>query len=381
MYLRFRQIQGIVGNGSRCGPGADHQRRRQQVNGEQTVLVTGGSGFLGGWCLAELLQRGYRTRTTVRSLTREAEVRANVGSQVAGGDRLTVLAADLTDDQGWAEATDGCDYVLHVASPFPPAQPKNPDELIVPAREGTLRVLRASLAAGVKRVVLTSSVAAVRHTSSEADRRGRDLTEADWSDPDDLKLTPYVRSKTIAELAAWEYMRAQGAEARLVTVLPGAIVGPLLGGDRSYSLQAVERMLTGSMPGLPRLGFGFVDVRDVAALEVGALTAPEAGGQRLIAAGTFLWLAEVAAILRERLGADASKVPRRGVPDFVVRALSLFDPGIRSVVGDLGEKVTFSQENAEQRVGWTPRPVEETLVDCARSLLGQSASTVAASPR
>jgi dihydroflavonol-4-reductase len=224
------------------------------VDGEQTVLVTGGSGFLGGWCLAELLQRGYRARTTVRSLAREAEVQANVGSRVAVGDRLSVLAADLTKDEGWAEAIEGCDYVLHVASPFPPAQPKNPDELIVPAREGTIRVLRASLAAGVKRVVVTSSVAAVRHAASEEGQRGRVLTEADWSDPDNPHVTPYTRSKTIAELAAWEYMRAQGAQECLVTVQPGAIVGPVLGDDRSYSLQAVERMLTGRMPGVPRTG-------------------------------------------------------------------------------------------------------------------------------
>jgi dihydroflavonol-4-reductase len=350
------------------------------VNGEQTVLVTGGSGFLGGWCLAELLQRGYRARTTVRDLTREAEVRANVGSQVAVGDRLTVLVADLTEDEGWPEAIDGCDYVLHVASPFPPAQPKDPDELIVPARDGTLRVLGASLAAGVKRVVVTSSVAAVRNAGPDAGERGRALTEADWSDADNPHLTPYTRSKTIAELAAWEFMRAQGQEKRLVTVQPGAIIGPVLGDDRSYSLQAVERMLTGRMPGLPRLGFSFIDVRDVAALEVDAMTAPDAAGQRLLAAGSFLWLSEVAAILRDQLGPDARKVPRRAVPNLVVRALALFDPGVRSVVGELGQKTTYSLENAKRRVGWAPRPVEETIVDCARSLLGQHAPTAAASP-
>ncbi len=238
-------------------------------------------------------------------------MRANVGSQVDVGDRLAVLGADLTKDEGWTEAIDGCDYVLHVASPFPPAQPKDPDELIVPARDGTLRVLRESLAAGVKRVVVTSSVAAVRNAGPGANTSGRELTEADWSDPDNLDLTPYTRSKTIAELAAWEYMRAQGQEERLVTVQPGAIIGPVLGDDRSYSLQAVERMLTGRMPGLPRLGFSFIDVRDVASLEVGAMTAPDAAGQRLLAAGSFLWLSEVAAILRDRLGADARKVPRR----------------------------------------------------------------------
>jgi nucleoside-diphosphate-sugar epimerase len=339
------------------------------TDGEQTVLVTGGSGFLGGWCLVELLQRGYRARTTVRDLARESEVRAAVGTQVDVRDRLDVVAADLTKDDGWADAVAGCDYVLHVASPFPPAQPKDPDELIVPARDGTLRVLRASLAAGVKRIVLTSSVAAVRRPGPGSVANGRELTEDDWNDPDNPYATPYTRSKTIAEPAAWDFMRAEGAEDRLVTVQPGAIIGPVLGRDRSYSLQAVERMLTGKMPGLPRLGFSFIDVRDVAALEVGAMTAPEAGGQRLIAASTFLWFSDVATILREQLGPDARKVPRRGVPDFVVRVLARFDPELRSIVGELGHRTTYSVENARRRVGWTPRPMQETIVDCARSLL------------
>jgi dihydroflavonol-4-reductase len=339
------------------------------TDAEQTVLVTGGSGFLGGWCLVELLQRGYRARTTVRDLARESDVRAAVDTQIDARDRLDVVAADLTKDDGWADAVAGCDYVLHVASPFPPAQPKDPDELIVPARDGTLRVLRASLAAGVKRIVLTSSVAAVRRPAADSVANGRDLTEDDWNDPDNPHTTPYTRSKTIAERAAWDFMRAEGAEDRLVTVQPGAIIGPLLGSDRSYSLQAVERMLTGKMPGLPRLGFSFIDVRDVAALEVAAMSAAEAGGQRLIAASTFLWFSDVAAILREQLGPDARKVPRRGVPDFVVRVLARFDPELRSIVGELGHKTTYSVDNARRRVGWTPRPMQETIVDCARSLL------------
>src|SRR5438876_10523758 len=186
------------------------------MESEQTVLVTGGSGFLGGWCIVELLQRGYRVRTTLRNLAREPEVRAGIEPLVDAGGRLQVLAADLTDDAGWPEAVAGCEYVLHVASPFPPAQPKDPDELIVPARDGTLRVLRASLAAGAKRIVVTSSVAAVRNAGARVTAPGRELTEADWTDPDNRRLTPYARSKTIAELAAWEFMRAQGAEARPV---------------------------------------------------------------------------------------------------------------------------------------------------------------------
>lgn len=338
----------------------------------QTVLVTGGTGFLGGWCLVELLRQGYRVRTTVRDLVREDEVRANVGSQVDAGDRLTFLAADLMADEGWTEAVEGCTYVLHVASPFPPAQPKDPDDLILPARDGTLRVLRASLAAGVERVVVTSSVAAVRNDRDGALQGKRELTEEDWSDSSDSHMTSYARSKVIAERAAWDFMRERGAAERLVTVQPGAIIGPVLGADRSYSLEAIERLLEGRMPGLPKLGFAFSDVRDVAALEVAAMTAPDAGGQRLLAAGTFLWFADVAAILRERLGNDARKVPTRRVPNFVVRAIALADPSVRSVADELGWETRFSLANAQRRVGWTPRPVQETVVDCARSLLDVS---------
>ncbi|MGO9489702.1 MAG: NAD-dependent epimerase/dehydratase family protein [Solirubrobacteraceae bacterium] len=344
---------------------------------DQTVLVTGGTGFLGGWCLVELLRQGYRVRTTVRDPAREDEVRANVGSQVDAGEQLTFLAADLMADEGWADAVEGCTYVLHVASPFPPAQPKDPDDLILPARDGTLRVLRASLAAGVERVVVTSSVAAVRNEKDGALQGKRELTEEDWSDPSDPHMTSYARSKVIAERAAWEFMRERGAAERLVTVQPGAIIGPVLGADRSYSLQAIERLLAGRMPGLPKLGFAFSDVRDVATLEVAAMTAPDAGGQRLLAAGTFLWFADVAAILRERLGDDARKVPTRRVPNLVVRAIALADPSVRSVADELGWETRFLLANAQRRVGWTPRPVEETVVDCARSLL--DASTARAS--
>ena len=346
------------------------------MEGGQTVLVTGGSGFLGGWCLVELLKRGCRARTTVRDLAREQEVRTAVGSQVQADDRLSFFVADLNGDAGWQEAVAGCDYVLHVASPFPPVQPKEPDEVIVPAREGSLRVLRASLDAGVKRVVLTSSVAAVRN--SGGDVQDRQLTEADWSDPDNPRLSPYARSKTIAELAAWELMRSRGAEDRLAVVAPGAIVGPVLGADRSFSLQLVERLLNGSMPGLPRLGFSLVDVRDVAVLEVDAMIAPEAGGQRLIAVGPFLWMADVAQILRERLGPDGAKVPSRKLPDVLVRLAARFDASLRPSVADLGKRVTYSIENSRRRAGFSPRPVEETVVDCARSLLQQRAAAASA---
>jgi dihydroflavonol-4-reductase len=329
----------------------------------QTVLVSGGSGYLGGRCAVELLRRGYAVRTTVRDLAKEEEVRARIGSEVDPGDRLEVLAADLRSDDGWAEAVAGCDYVLHVASPFPRAQPKDPDELIVPAREGTLRVLRAALDAGVRRVVVTSSVAAVR---GSADSAPAPLTEADWSDPDDLALTPYARSKTSAELAAWDLVRERGEEERLAVVNPGAILGPVLGDERSFSLEMVERLLKG-MPGTPRIGFSVVDVRDVAELQIMAMTAAEAGGERYLAVARFQWMADVAATLRVRLGPEAAKVPKRSVPDFLVRGMARFDPGARSVVGQLGKRVELSNAKA-RALGWEPRPVEETIADCGRSL-------------
>ena len=330
----------------------------------KTVLVTGGSGFLGSWCAIELLRRGHSVRTTVRDLAREPQVRAAIGSQVDPGDRLLFSAADLNEDAGWDEAAGGCDFVLHVASPFPPKQPKDPDELIVPAREGTLRVLRAALAAGVERVVITSSVAAIGGGAHSDEP----LTEEDWTDLDNQRLSPYVRSKTAAEQAAWDFVAEAGERGRIAVVNPGAILGPALSEDRSFSLEAIERLLKG-MPGVPRIGFSFVDVRDVADLHIRAMTAPEAAGQRLIAVAEFAWMSEVAAILRSRLGEEAVKVPTRRVPNLLVRAIAVFDPGIRSIVGQLGRRSSYSSEKARTSLGWSTRPLEDTVTETARSLV------------
>lgn len=332
-----------------------------------TVLVTGGTGFLGGWCIAALLERGYDVRTTVRDLAREQDVRrATSAAGVEADGRLEVLAADLSSDQGWPEAVSGCRYVLHVASPFPPVQPKDPDELIVPARDGALRVLRAALDAGVDRVAMTSSIAAVRPARPSTD--AVPYTEADWTDGNDSDRTPYVRSKTLAEQAAWEHVRAAGAEDRLAVINPGAIIGPALSSDHSYSLQTIQRLL-GGMPAAPRLGFSFVDVRDVADLHIRAATDPAGGGQRFIATDRFLWMGEVAAVLRQRLGPAGKRVPTRVAPDILIRAMALFDGSVRSVVGDLGKRSWFSSEKARTTLGWTTRPVEDSIEDCARSLI------------
>jgi nucleoside-diphosphate-sugar epimerase len=332
-----------------------------------TVLVTGGTGFLGGWCIVSLLEQGYDVRTTVRDVKREPAVRSAVAAAGAEADsRLSVLAADLGSDAGWPEAVQGCRYVLHVASPFPPVQPKNPDELIVPARDGALRVLRTAQEAGVERVAMTSSVAAIR--SARESTEAEPYTEADWTDGNDPNRTPYVRSKTLAEQAAWAHVRDAGAEDRLATINPGAIIGPTLSDDHSYSLQAIQRLL-GGMPAAPRLGFTFVDVRDVADLHIRAMTNPAAGGQRFIATDRFLWMPEVATILRERLGDAAKRVPTRVAPDLLIRAMGLFDGSIRSIVSDLGRRSWFSSQKARDQLGWSTRPVETSIEECARSLL------------
>ena len=334
------------------------------VEDGKTVLVTGGSGYLGGWCIVELMRRGYRVRTTVRNPTREREVHEAVASEIDPAHRLTVHQADLLGDEHWDNIIEGCDYVLHVASPFPPKQPKDPDELIRPAREGTIRVLGKSLDHDVKRVVVTSSIAAIRLTKGAETRT---LTEEDWTDPDSAELTPYVRSKTVAERAAWDLVQERGAEDRLAVVNPGAIIGPVLHDDISYSVQSVERLLKG-LPGVPRLGFNFVDVRDVADLEIRAMTTPEAGGRRFIAVTKFLWMSETGEILRERLGDQASKVPTRTIPDLLVRGMALFDGGIRSIVGTLGKRTDLSSERA-MGLGWSPRPIDDTVAETGESLI------------
>ncbi len=332
------------------------------------VLVSGGTGFLGKRTVLELLDRGYDVRTTVRDLASEDTIRTDLAAAgIAPGNRLEVVAANLTSDDGWPEAAADCRFVLHIASPFPPEQPKDPDELIVPAREGAKRALAAALDAGAERVVLTSSVAAIH--ANRQDSEAQPLNEDDWTDGDDTSRIPYTRSKTLAERAAWALAEEKGARERLATVNPGAIIGPVLGEERSYSLQTIERLLEGDMPAIPKLGFSFVDVRDVADLHIRAMTDPAAAGRRFIAVDRFMWLADIAAILRDRLGDDASKVPSREAPNLLIKAVALFDKSVKPIVPDLGVRTYMSSERARKELGWEPRPTEDAVIDCARSLL------------
>src|ERR1700722_1143998 len=274
------------------------------MSNQGTVLVTGGSGFIGGWCVIGLLQQGYTVRTTVRNLARESDVRAALGKVVDPQDRLSFHAAELTSDTGWDAATSGCDYVLHVASPLGVAEPKDPDVLIVPAREGAKRAIGAAIKAGVKRVVLTSSVAATSRGVKAGDTVSDETVWTDLSDPAE---SAYTRSKTLAERAAWDLIASSGGATTLATVNPALVLAPVLGRDFSDSVQVVQRLLSGKVPGIPRLGFNIVDARDVADLHIRAMTAPEAAGQRFIAAGNFQWMSELATLLRARLGDAASR--------------------------------------------------------------------------
>jgi nucleoside-diphosphate-sugar epimerase len=335
------------------------------IPGGERVLVTGGTGYLAGWSIVGLLQQGYRVRTTVRSVAREQTVHDAVSTVVDPQDRLEFAVADLTDDSGWDAAVAGCRYVLHVASPLGAEDPRDPDELIVPARDGALRVLRAATAVGVTRVVLTSAANAASPSSYAADG----VTDETLWTVDDPSLPAYRRSKTIAERAAWDFMAGYEGPTTLTTVLPGAVFGPILSTANLGSVRIIQRLLQGRMPGLPRIGLEVVDVRDIADLHIRAMTAPEAAGQRFLGTGEFVWMRDIAAALRAGLGDAAARVPTRQLPDIVVRLASLVDRSLRPILPGLGRRNRHSTEKARRVLDWQPRPAAEAVVDCARSLI------------
>ncbi|MBY0582639.1 MAG: aldehyde reductase [Sphingomonas sp.] len=328
-----------------------------------TALVTGGSGYIASFVIRQLIAEGWSVNTTIRSLAREPEVRAALD---VPADRLRFFAADLLSDAGWADAVTGCSHVVHVASPLPTGAVKHEDDLIVPAREGALRALRHAKAAAVKRVVMTSSVAAIAYGHGK--KIGR-YTEADWTDVNGPQVHAYAKSKTLAERAARDWMATEGAGMEYCSVNPAAVLGPVLSADFSGSIEIITRLLSGSLPGLPNFGFGVVDVRDVADLHVRALTADGMDGERFIASGPFLTMKQVAEILRDRLGVAARKVPTRALPDFILQIGSVFDPALRMVTGELGKVRETPGDHAKAVLGWVPRPAEDTIIDSARSLI------------
>ncbi len=332
-----------------------------------TVLVTGGTGFVAGWSIALLLQRGYTVRTTVRSLSKERQVRAAVAAVAGATERLYLVAADLTQDDGWDAAMRGCDYVLHVASPLGSDTPKNPDAVILPAREGTLRVLRSATKAGIKRVVMTSAATVATPPLRSASPSVSDETV--WFDPEEPDVDAYRQSKRLAERAAWDFIKNHEGQTTLTTILPGAVFGPVLTTENLGSAQVIDRLLRGRVPANPRLGFEVVDVRDLADLHIRAMISAQAAGERFLAVGEFLWMADISRTLRARLGNSAAKVPTRTLPDFVLRLMSLGDSSLRTMVPRLGKEHRHSPAKAERMLAWRTRPATNTLIDCAHSLM------------
>ncbi|MEU6251158.1 aldehyde reductase [Streptomyces sp. NPDC047043] len=332
------------------------------------VLVTGGSGFLGSHTIAQLLTSGHTVTTTLRSMKRKADVERMLARAGAPGrERVSYFEADLGSDDGWEQAADGVDHVLHIASPFPGSRPKHENELIIPARDGALRVLRAARNAGVKRVVLTSSFAAVGYGHAPADRV---FTEDDWTNVDGPGVAPYIKSKAVAERAAWDFIETEGQGMELVAINPVGIFGPVLGPDYSSSIRIIHAMLTGDMRAAPPIWTNTVDVRDVADLHIKAMTSPDAAGQRYLAlAGEPVSFQQIALTLRSRLGEAAAKAPTRSAPAWLLRLLSAFTPQLRETVPQLGVVRRAANAKAREQLDWSPRSNEDAVVASADSLV------------
>jgi nucleoside-diphosphate-sugar epimerase len=333
------------------------------TNSPDLVTVTGASGFVALHCIAELLAKGYRVRGTLRDLTKQETVYQALGGSPEIRGKLSFVAADLMQDDGWDQAMQGARFVLHTASPLPKRAPRHEDELIIPAREGTLRVLRAAAKAGVSRVVLTSSLAAIQ--SGLPRTQGRTFTELDFSDPTQ-PMPAYSKSKTLAEQAAWEFMASlPGPEPmQLVCINPVYVLGPSLDGRDNTSNEVVRKLLAKEMPGVPRLMFSVVDVRDVADAHFRAMLEPAAAGHRFLISTADCWHSEIAQVLR----AAGYAVPTREVPNWLVHVVSWLDPTVRLVLPSLGLESHASADKARRVLGWAPRPIEDTLLDTARSI-------------
>ncbi|KAB8180082.1 NAD-dependent epimerase/dehydratase family protein [Microbispora catharanthi] len=332
----------------------------------ETVLVTGGTGYLAGWVISGLLQRGYRVRTTVRGLDKAEQVRAAVGEQAGGraAGAVEFAAVDLLRDDGWDEAVAGADYVLHTASPMPFGSGVN---LITTAREGTRRVLGAAARAGVKRAVLTSS--GVTADTGDPDTAA---TESVWTAPSGTPLRAYPDSKIFAERDAWDLAAATGLE--LTAVLPTFMQGPMLGAsNRPGTVEIIRRLLTREIPAVPNIGWNIVDVRDIAELHVLAMTSPTAAGQRFLGSGSFWWYQDIARTLREKLPDEAAKVPTRTMPDIIVKLLAHLNPQMAMLRPELGRTRLVDSSKARTQLGWHPRPTEQTIIDTATALIANNA--------
>jgi len=322
------------------------------------VLVTGASGYIAGHLVDELLQHGYRVRGTVRDLSDTDKI-----AHMQTGSSLELVSADLTEDKGWSEAVAGCDVVFHTASPFFLSEDES--ALVGPAVDGTLRVLKAAHGAGVKRVVMTSSTAAIINTDAER------YTEAQWSDVE--RCNPYPKSKTLAERAAWDYV--EGKEIELVSCNPCLVLGPLQNNRLSLSLNVVQRLLDGKLPAVPKVGFSIVDVRDVAVAHRLAMETPEAAGQRYLLMSGHLWMKEISQILKDCFGPQGFRPPTRGLPYPVLWLVARFDAGARTILSDVGKYKVLDATKARTELGWAPRPVSDTVLDTGQSLVERNIVT------
>ena len=329
-----------------------------------TVLVTGGTGYIGGEVIDQLLARGYCVHTTVRNAAKsEPRLRQRWPD---AGEGLKVFQADLMSDDGWAQANAGCEAVAHVSSPFPPGVPKNKDDLVIPATEGTLRALRFAHEAGIDRFVQTSSAAAIAYGQKDKDH----FDYTDWTDLSG-GVPPYIESKTVAERNARDWIAKHAPQMVFCSINPVAVFGPVYDDDLSTSVEMVKKLVDGSIPLIPNMGICVTDVRDVAEAHFRAIEAPAATvrGERLPTSQKFLWLEEMAAIIRSRTPEFAGKVPAKPMPDWLVRVLALFMPEMKQIKGELGNIRDVCGKHTEEVLGFTFIPAEQTLEDTVRSLV------------
>lgn len=337
------------------------------ANKQEQVLVTGGNGFVASHCILQLLQKGYRVKATIRSLNKKGKLEEmmKVGG-IESLSNLSFIEADLTDDKNWADAVKDCTYVLHVASPIFLRLPRHEDEMIRPAVDGTIRILKAARDAGVKRVVITSSFAAVGYSHTDTTVQ---ITEKEWTNPNDKTLSAYLKSKTLAEKAAWDFMVAEGGDMELTVINPMAIFGPSLNADLSSGFELLKKILDGSMKGTPNIDLGIVDVRDLADLHLRAMTNPKAKGERFLAlSGGTMSLHRIALLFREHFGNKAQQVTTKVLPDWLIRMVALFNAPARAIVPQLGRYRNASNQKAKDLLGWQPRTNEEAVLATGESL-------------
>ncbi|MDJ1479889.1 aldehyde reductase [Cytophagaceae bacterium YF14B1] len=336
------------------------------MENKETVLVTGGTGFIASYCIIRLLNAGYKVKASVRSLKSTDELQAMLKQGgIASFDNLMVVEANLNNESSWDAAVSGCSYVIHTASPTPNTDAKTDDDFVIPARNGVLFVMRAAQKAGVKRFVLTSAFGAVGYGTSKT----TPYTEEDWTEINEI-VAPYQKSKTLSEKAAWEFISTEGKGLELAVINPTGVYGPVLSGNFSHSIQPVFQMLNGAVKACPKITSGYVDVRDVAELHFLAMTSPAANSQRFIAvAGQAVSLLDIAKILRKNLGEKAAKVPTKEIPSCLVKIGALFNPKLALVLPYLGSIKEASNEKAKRLLGWKPRSTEEAIVATANSLI------------